>query len=145
MSEAKPVASFEEFWPEYVRAHANKTNRTLHFVGTSLAMACLGGAVLLRRKSLLLLAPIVGYGFAWTGHFGFEKNVPATFGHPLWSLQADFKMWKMILDGSMDAEVERILAEPTAASAPARDERPEEPKAKDTSNGNGVRVDPSAN
>jgi hypothetical protein len=105
MSEKKTYGSFEEFWPDYVRAHANKTNRQLHFVGSTLALACVGGALLFRRKSLLLLAPVVGYGFAWTGHFAFEKNVPATFGHPLHSLRADAKMWKMILEGTMDDEV----------------------------------------
>jgi hypothetical protein len=120
MSEKKTYATFEEFWPDYVRAHANKTNRQLHFLGSSLAVACIGGALLFRRKSLLLLAPVVGYGLAWTGHFVFEKNVPATFGNPLYSLQADAKMWKMILDGTMDAEVAKYTAtEPVAAEEPA--------------------------
>ena len=99
--------SFEEFWPHYVRAHANPTNRRLHFVGTSLAMACVAGAALLRRPLLLLAAPVVGYGFAWVGHFGFEKNTPASFGHPLYSFRADFVMWSKIANGTMDAEVER--------------------------------------
>ena len=117
MSDKKTYASFEEFWPDYVRAHSNPTNRKLHFVGSSLALACVAGGVLLRRKSLFLLAPVVGYGFAWVGHFGFEKNVPASFSNPLHSFRADWKMWKMILDGSMDAEVEKYVtsqAEPTA-------------------------------
>ena len=58
---------------------------------------------------MLLAAPVVGYGFAWAGHFLVEGNVPATFGHPLWSLMGDFKMWQMILKGEMDAEVDRIV------------------------------------
>jgi hypothetical protein len=118
MTEATEFQSFEDFWPHYVRAHSDKTNRKLHFIGTTLAMACVGGAILARRRSLLLLAPVVGYGFAWVGHFGFEKNVPATFGHPAWSLRADFKMWKKILDGSMDAEVERVMRESAEAARP---------------------------
>jgi hypothetical protein len=110
MSE-KQFQSFEEFWPYYVRAHSNKTNRQLHFIGTTLAMACVGGAALLRRPSLLIAAPIVGYGFAWVGHFVFEKNIPATFGNPVWSFRADFKMWTKIANGTMDAEVERVVSE----------------------------------
>jgi hypothetical protein len=101
--------SFDEFWPHYVRAHSNRTNRKLHFVGTTLAMGCVAGAVVLRRPLLLLAAPVVGYGFAWVGHFVFEKNVPATFGHPLYSLRADFVMWSKIANGTMDAEVERYV------------------------------------
>jgi hypothetical protein len=107
MSDKPQFASFEEFWPYYVRAHSNKTNRRLHFVGTTLAMGCVGAAALLRRPSLLLAAPVVGYGFAWVGHFVFQKNVPATFGHPAWSFKADFVMWSKIANGTMDAEVER--------------------------------------
>jgi hypothetical protein len=108
--DSKRPETFEEFWPTYVRAHSNKTNRQLHFVGTTLAMACVGGAALLRRPSLLIAAPIVGYGFAWVGHFGFEKNIPATFTNPLWSFRADFKMWTKIANGTMDAEVERVMS-----------------------------------
>jgi hypothetical protein len=104
------IDSFEEFWPHYVRAHSKKGNRTLHFIGTTAAMACVGGAVLLRRPSLLLLAPIVGYGPAWIGHFFIEGNKPATFDHPIWSLRADLVMWKKIATGTMDAEVERCMA-----------------------------------
>ncbi len=99
MSDKKTYATFEEFWPDYVRAHSNKTNRQLHFVGSSLALACVGGALLFRRKSLLLLAPVVGYGFAWVGHFGFEKNKPASFKRPLYSFMGDWVMYKDIWTG----------------------------------------------
>jgi hypothetical protein len=107
----KTYASFDEFWPDYVRAHKNKTNRRLHFVGSTLALACVGGAVLFRKRWLLLAAPIAGYGFAWVGHFVFEKNTPATFTHPLYSLRGDFVMWSKIARGTMDAEVARYAAE----------------------------------
>jgi hypothetical protein len=101
------IKTFEDFWPHYVRAHANKTNRRLHFVGTTAAMALVAGGVLTRRLWPILVAPVVGYGFAWVGHFFVEGNVPATFGHPLYSLQADFVMWKKTVLGEMDAEVEK--------------------------------------
>lgn len=108
--------SFEEFWPYYVRAHSNKTNRTIHFVGTTSAMGLLGLGVLTRRVTPILMAPVVGYGMAWIGHFLVQGNVPATFGHPLWSFKGDMKMWRMILDGTMDAEVERVMKEEPAPS-----------------------------
>jgi len=113
------INSFEEFWPHYVRAHASKGNRRLHFVGTSAAMVLVAGGVITRRLWPILLAPVVGYGCAWVGHFFVEGNVPATFGHPLYSLQADFVMWKKILDGTMDAEVERYTSEEEPAEKPA--------------------------
>jgi hypothetical protein len=105
------IASFEEFWPFYVREHSKKTTRTLHFVGTTAAMACLAGAVALGRPRLLLALPFAGYGPAWFSHFFVEKNRPASFKYPLWSLLADLRMWSLIARGAMDAEVDRIMAE----------------------------------
>ena len=119
---ADDIRSFEEFWPHYVRAHSDKRNRNLHFVGTTAAMALMAAGILTRRKWLMLMAPVAGYGFAWFGHFVLEGNKPATFGHPLWSLQGDFKMWSLILHGKMDAEVDRIVRQHTeeAEAAAAR-------------------------
>ncbi len=102
--------SFEEFWPFYVKEHQKKATRIFHFAGTTAVMACLAGAVLLRKRSLLLLAPVVGYGPAWFSHFLVEKNRPATLSHPLWSLRADLVMWSKMVRGEMDAEVERVLS-----------------------------------
>ncbi|GAC1374346.1 MAG: DUF962 domain-containing protein [Polyangiales bacterium] len=118
------IRSFEDFWPHYVRAHSNKANRTLHFVGTSAAMLLAGTGLVTGQVSLILAAPIVGYGCAWFGHFVLEGNKPATFGHPLWSLAGDFVMWKKVLDGTMDAEVEKhvrdgAVAEAQTTAAPA--------------------------
>ena len=101
--------SFEEFWPYYVSQHRNKTCRQLHFVGTSLAMGCV--AVSPFYPPALVAAPVVGYGFAWVGHFAFEKNKPASWGGVkafAWSLRGDLRMWKKIAMGEMDAEVERV-------------------------------------
>jgi len=102
-------ATFEEFWPDYVLAHQNKLNRTLHVVGMSLALACLVAAIFKRRPLLLLLAPVFAYGFAWTGHFFVEKNAPATFSHPLYSARAGALMFWKTICGQMDAEVARAL------------------------------------
>jgi hypothetical protein len=106
MSESHPrLQSFEEFWPFYVSQHLNPTGRKLHFVGTTLALGCLAMAPL--RPGALLLAPVVGYGFAWVGHALFEKNRPATFTYPLWSLRGDLRMWRLMVAGKMEPELER--------------------------------------
>jgi len=106
--------SFEEFWPYYVMEHQKKANRVLHFVGTTSAMLCLAGGLLTKRRWLLGLAPVFGYGAAWVGHFAIEKNKPASFKYPAWSLRADLVMWKKIVTRTMDAEVERVLEEDRA-------------------------------
>jgi hypothetical protein len=101
--------SFEEFWPYYVSQHRDPTCRRLHFAGTTLAMGCL--AISPAAPGALLAAPVLGYGLAWIGHFAFEKNRPATWGGGkaiLWSLRGDLRMWRYMITGIMDAEVERL-------------------------------------
>jgi hypothetical protein len=92
------MESFEEFWPYYLSQHRDPTNRKLHFAGTTAALLCLAVA-LLGKRGFFLLTPIAGYGFAWAGHFFFEKNRPAAFEQPLWSLRADLLMWWRTLQG----------------------------------------------
>ncbi|MEZ4219579.1 MAG: DUF962 domain-containing protein [Polyangiaceae bacterium] len=104
------IENFDEFWPFYVCEHKNKLTRQFHFVGTSLALSALVGGAFTRHKWLLAAAPVLGYGPAWFSHFVIEKNRPATFKYPLWSLMADFVMWGKMLAGTMDGEVEQILS-----------------------------------
>jgi hypothetical protein len=82
---------FAEFYPYYLREHSNRTCRRLHFAGTTLVLLLTAAAVVGGRWSLLWWVPVAGYGFAWLGHFAFEKNRPATFRHPLYSLRGDFE------------------------------------------------------
>ena len=104
------IASFRQFWPYYVREHSKPVTRGLHFVGSTLVLAMATAAIVTGRPWLLLATPVLGYGFAWVGHFGFEKNRPATFKYPLYSFLADWVMYGKILSGTMRAEVERALA-----------------------------------
>lgn len=107
-SRAMTPTNFEEFWPFYVSQHQNATSRKLHFVGTTLALGCV--AMVPVNPWALLAAPICGYGMAWIGHFAFEKNRPATWGgvkFAAWSLRGDLRMWKHMVTGTMDGEVER--------------------------------------
>jgi hypothetical protein len=85
--------SFAEFYPFYIREHANRTSRRLHVVGTGLSIALALAAVSRLDWRLGLAAVVCGYAFAWVGHFFFEKNRPATFTYPLWSLRGDFKLF----------------------------------------------------
>ncbi len=91
--------SFSEFYPFYLGEHENRTSRRLHFCGTLLVIALTITSTFLRRPLLLVLLPVCGYGFAWVGHYVFEKNRPATFKHPFYSLLGDFVMFKDILIG----------------------------------------------
>ena len=100
------LRSYEEFWPYYVAQHRHPTTQRLHFVGTALVLACLVAAVFV-SPWWLLAAPLAGYSLAWTGHFFFEKNRPATFTYPWWSLRGDFRMFRLILLGRMGPELER--------------------------------------
>jgi hypothetical protein len=99
-------ASYEEFWPFYVSQHRHPVNQALHFTGTTLVLACLAAAVIV-APLWLAVSPLAGYGFAWIGHFFFERNRPATFTYPLWSLRADFRMYRKIWLGQMRAEMEK--------------------------------------
>jgi hypothetical protein len=85
--------SFAVFYPFYLTEHVNSTSRRLHVIGTGLVISSWIAAAVLRNGWLLLLSPVIGYGFAWVGHFFFEKNRPATFKYPLWSLMGDFRLF----------------------------------------------------
>jgi hypothetical protein len=95
--------SFTEFYPYYLREHSNLVCRKLHFIGTCAVIALALLFFFTGIPAVLIFIPVVGYGFAWTGHFFFEKNRPATFKHPLYSLMGDFKMFWEILAGKVKA------------------------------------------
>ncbi len=103
---AERLGTYEAFWPFYVAQHSNVTNRRLHCVGSSLVIGALVAAALV-SWAFLLAAPLAGYGFAWIGHFAFERNRPATFTYPLWSLRGDFRMFRLMLLGRMGPELEK--------------------------------------
>ena len=92
MSSVRRFNSFEEFYPFYLEQHRHPVCRALHLAGVISAI-CLALVAAMRQEWIwLLLMPLVGYSFSWIGHFIFEKNRPATFGHPFYSLLGDFRM-----------------------------------------------------
>ena len=98
-TQAARFSSFAEFYPFYLGEHSNRTCRRLHFVGSTGVLLLLGWAINSGNPWWLLALPVMGYGFAWVGHFFFEKNRPATFTYPLWSFIGDWVMYKDILIG----------------------------------------------
>lgn len=90
---------FADFYPYYLDEHRDPTCRRLHFVGSLLVLGILVFALISKQWLWLLAMPVAGYGFAWLGHFRFEKNRPATFKYPLYSLMGDWVMFKDMLTG----------------------------------------------
>ncbi len=109
MNREDRIKNFEEFWPFYVREHSTAGCRALHFIGSSLGLICLASTIITGNLWFIPLGFVLGYGFAWTGHFFIEHNRPATFQYPLWSFRADWKMWGLTLIGRMQPEVERAV------------------------------------
>ena len=99
--------SINEFWPFYVCEHSKPETRVLHFIGT-LTIVPLMISALVFNPYLALLIPISAYGFAWFSHFFIEKNRPATFTYPFWSLLGDFRMFWLMCQRKMDSEVKRF-------------------------------------
>ena len=97
---ARAITRYHDFWPHYLREHAKPRTRALHYAGTALTFVALAAGLLLDSWWLLAI-PLAGYGFAWGAHFGVEKNRPATFTYPLWSLGSDYRMFFLWLTGRL--------------------------------------------
>jgi hypothetical protein len=97
----KKYTTLRDFYPYYLTEHQDKTCQILHFIGTSLFFFFLIFAFVSGDLRYLIACPLMGYGFAWVGHFFFEKNKPATFQYPLFSLISDFILYFHILTGQL--------------------------------------------
>ena len=95
-------SSFKDFYPFYLGEHANLICRRLHFIGTS-GIVIIVALVIAQVLPVVWLwaIPILGYGFAWAGHFFFEKNRPATFKYPFYSFLGDWVMYRDMLTGKI--------------------------------------------
>lgn len=117
---ATPMKRFREFWPYYLQEHARPGTRALHYAGTSLVVALAAAAPFAGRWWMAAALPVVGYGFAWAGHMLVERNRPATFRYPLWSLRADFVMWYRFLTRRMARDLARAGVRADGTVDPAR-------------------------
>ena len=98
----REYTTFKSFYPFYLSQHANPVSRKLHYLGTALVIGLLVWVLASAQWHMLVLLPLLGYFFAWVGHFFFEKNRPATFTYPLYSLMGDFLMFFQALSGRLD-------------------------------------------
>jgi hypothetical protein len=99
------IATFAEFWPFYLHQHARPGTRAWHYLGTSLTLLCLAATLATRDLWLAAVMVVAGYAPAWIGHFAVEKNRPATFRYPLWSLICDFRLYWTWLTGRLSGEL----------------------------------------
>ncbi len=106
MNQEKKYRDFKSFYPYYLTEHSNVKNRILHFLGTFLLLGCFVTGIVTGKWGLFILIPIIGYGFAWVGHYFIEKNKPATFKYPLYSLASDFVMFWHMLTGQIKKKME---------------------------------------
>ena len=106
MPAEKKYKTFWSFYPYYLTEHGDFKNRVMHFIGTALVIGCLVAGIILRNWWLIAVIPLCGYGFAWVGHFFIERNKPATFTYPLYSLGSDFVMFWHIITGQLPKKME---------------------------------------
>ncbi|WP_066720517.1 DUF962 domain-containing protein [Sphingomonas pituitosa] len=103
---ARTITRYRDFWPHYLREHARPATRRLHYIGTALTFAALAAGIVLNAWWLIAI-PLAGYGFAWGAHFGVERNRPATFTYPLWSLLSDYRMFFLWIGGRLGPHLKR--------------------------------------
>jgi hypothetical protein len=106
----RQFASYDDFFAFYLGEHSKPGTRYMHLCGTVLGLAVVIAAIVTGHYWWILLWPVIGYGFAWIGHFGIEGNRPATFGHPFWSFISDFRMVYLMLTGQLSSYMRTISA-----------------------------------
>ncbi|NNU15766.1 DUF962 domain-containing protein [Parvularcula sp. ZS-1/3] len=103
----RQYTTFEQFWPHYLREHAKPGTRLYHYIGTGLGLIAIAAAVVTGNWLLILLVPLLGYGFAWVSHAFVERNKPATFTYPFWSLMSDYRMFFLAMTGRLKPELQK--------------------------------------
>jgi hypothetical protein len=105
LTDQRTIATYAAFWPYYLREHAKPETRAIHYLGTGIATGCIAALAVTGQAWFALGALVGGYAPAWIGHFFIEKNRPATFSYPLWSLASDYRMAWLWLTGRLKREL----------------------------------------
>lgn len=116
MSEQSQINSFKEFYPFYLAEHSNPVCRGLHYIGSLLVIAVLAYSLVTAQYVYLWALPVIGYGFAWVGHFFYEHNRPATFQYPLYSFVSDWVMLAQALTGTLPKQYFKQDSKPSSTS-----------------------------
>jgi hypothetical protein len=111
----REYTTYGDFFPYYLQEHAKPETRVFHYIGSFLAIGVLVFALVTMNWWLLLAVPLSGYFFAWVSHAFIEKNKPATFTYPLWSLRGDYHMLFLALTGKLESELQRAGVSPQTA------------------------------
>ncbi|MEM9840657.1 MAG: DUF962 domain-containing protein [Pseudomonadota bacterium] len=114
--------SFSAFWPYYLQEHAKFGTRLYHYIGTALGLVAVGFAIATGNPWLVLLVPLLGYSFAWVSHAFVERNKPATFTYPFWSLMSDYRMFFLAITGRLRPHLEAAGVSPAGSPEPLRSE-----------------------
>jgi hypothetical protein len=103
----REYTTYRDFFPYYLQEHAKRETRQFHYLGSILAIGVLIFALASQNWWLLLVVPLSGYFFAWVSHAFIEKNKPATFTYPMWSLRGDYHMLWLAVTGGLGGALER--------------------------------------
>lgn len=102
---SRPFSNYQEFYLFYLGEHQNARCRLFHAVGTTLVIFTLVILIATGEWKFWFLLPLFGYGFSWIGHFKYERNKPAAFKYPFYSLISDFRMYGQMWTGQLDAQL----------------------------------------
>lgn len=94
-----PIKEYNDFYKFYLTEHQNVTSRRLHVAGSAIGLYALYRAIKTGRKRYVVYGLVAGYACAWTGHFFFEKNKPASFKQPFFSFISDWRMLSDVVRG----------------------------------------------
>lgn len=99
MATNKRITNYRDFYQFYLTEHKKPLTRIFHFVGILLVFVVIFYVLKSGKERFLLYCPIFGYGLAWFSHAVIEKNKPATFRYPLWSIISVFRLFFELLFG----------------------------------------------
>jgi len=111
--------TFSAFWPHYLREHAKPGTRMSHYIGTALGLVAVAVAIVTGSPWLILLVPVLGYSFAWVSHAFVERNKPATFTYPFWSLMSDYRMFFLAITRQLQPHLDAAGVTPPTAQPEA--------------------------